>query len=76
MIMWKSKKQKDAVLSTAKAEYTAMVYATCETVWLCNLYKEIKYTQQSPITLYGDNQLAIAIAKNLQYHSQSKHFQI
>ena len=41
-----------------------------------HLYREIGYIQKSPTTLYSNNQSAIAIAMNLQYHSQSKHFQI
>ena len=45
-------------------------------VWLCNLYNEIGYGQIGPTELSGDNQSAIKIATNLQYHKRSKHFNI
>ena len=75
-ITWNSKRQRTVALSTAEAEYTSMADSTREIVWLRNLYNEIGYGQNGPTELFGDNQSAIGIATNLQYHKRSKHFNI
>ena len=75
-ITWGSKKQKVLALSTAEAEYSAMAEAARRLTWLRNLYYEIGYKQNEPTVLYADNQSAIAIATNLQYHQRSMHFPI
>jgi hypothetical protein len=53
-----------------------MADAGCKIIWLRNLYNEIGHSQNEATELFGDNQLAIAIATNLQYHKRSKHFKI
>ena len=75
-ITWNSKRQRTVALSTAEAEYTSMADSAREIVWLRNLYNEIGYGQNGPTELFGDNQSAIGIATNLQYHKRSKHFNI
>jgi len=75
-ITWGSRKQRIIALSTAEAEYSAMAEAGRRLTWLRNLYYEIGYTQNEPTVLYADNQSAIAIATNLQYHQRSMHFPI
>ena len=75
-IMWSSKKQNAVMLSTAEAEYTAMAHATKEAIWLRNLFTELGFHQTEPTIIFGDNQSAIAIAKNNQYHQWSKYFNL
>ena len=77
-ITWSSKRQRTIALSTAEAEYTctSMVDAAREIIWLQNLYNEIGHSQNEVTELFGDNQSAIAIVTNLQYHKRSKHFEI
>ncbi|KAF8625760.1 hypothetical protein AX15_005213 [Amanita polypyramis BW_CC] len=74
-ITWASKKQKSVTLSTTEAEYVCLADATREASWLQNLYRELG-REISPTKIYGDNQSALAIAKNLQYHKRTKHFNI
>lgn len=54
-----------------------MNMATCsqEAVWLSNFMSELGYRQQ-PITLYCDNQGAMALANNPIHHNRSKHIDI
>src|ERR1700743_287796 len=63
-ISWSSKKQEIATLSTTEAEYVAMTHAAKEAVWLCALIAELFRPLEHPITLYGDNQSAIALAQS------------
>ena len=75
-ITWKSKKQTTIALSSKEAEYVALSEAAREACWLRNLYYELGYTQESQIILKGDNDGSIAMAKNQQFHNQSKHIVI
>ena len=70
------KRQHTIALSTAEAKYTSMADAAREIIWLQNLYNEIGHSQNEATELFGDNQSAIAIVTNLQYHKRSKHFEI
>ena len=60
--------------SIMRVQYTVMAEASWSIMWLRNLYHEIGYTQNDPTLLVGDNQSVLAIATNLQYHNQSRHF--
>jgi len=75
-ITWKSKKQTTIALSSTEAEYVALSEAAREACWLRSLYEEIGYSQKFPITIKGDNDGSIAMAKNPQFHSRSKHVAI
>ncbi len=67
-ISWRSKKQSCVALSTAEAEYIALASAAQESVWLQELLTSLKETKIKPTTIYEDNQSAICLAKNPQYH--------
>ena len=43
---------------------------------LRHLYGELGYVQKSPTLLLGDNDGSIAMARNPQFHKQSKHVDI
>ena len=75
-ISWKSQKQRCVALSTAEAEYVAMSTATQEAIWLRQLIAEITSSEETPILVYEDNQSAIAIARNPQFHGRTKHIDI
>ena len=75
-ISWKSQKQRCVALSTAEAEYVAMSSAAQESVWLRKLIAELTNSpnsEDSPTVLYEDNQSAIAMTKNPQFHGRAKH---
>ena len=73
IISWKSSKQTCVSLSTAEAEYVALSSAAQEAVWLHQLYKEFNGELKDPTTIFEDNQAAIKLAKNPQYHGRTKH---
>jgi hypothetical protein len=75
-VLWSSKKQEIIALSTMEAEYMATTHAAKEVLWLRSLIGEIFGKFTGPTTLYGDNQGAIALTRDHQYHAQTKHINI
>ena len=59
-----------------EAEYISGAHATKEAVWLRQLLFELGLDTSSPIILHVDNQSAIAIAKNPEFHNHTKHIDI
>ena len=45
-------------------------------MWLRKLVTELGSPQTTPTTIYEDNQSAIAMTKNPQFHGRSKHIDI
>ena len=76
-VSWSSKKQRVVALSTTEAEYLAGTEATKEAIWIQHFLTEIGVSKDriTPITLLGDNQSAIALARNPEYHARTKHIQ-
>ena len=75
-VSWSSKKQKCVALSTAEAEYIALSSAVQESVWLRQLIKELENSPETPTRILEDNQSAIAMTKNPQFHGRAKHIDI
>ena len=75
-VTWKSQKQSCVALSTAEAEYMALSSAAQEAVWMRELNSDLGNQQSQPILIFEDNQSAIAMAKNPQFHKRSKHINI
>ena len=75
-ITWGSKKQTTIMLLSTEAEYVALSEATHEVMWLCYLYEELGFVQKDPILLLGDNDGSIAVVKNLEFHTRTKHVDI
>ena len=75
-ISWSSRKQKCVALSTAEAEYVALSGAVQECIWLRQLEAELGSTSEGPTLILEDNQSAIAMAKNPQFHGRAKHIDI
>ena len=75
-VTWKSKKQSCVALSTAEAEYIALSSAAQEAVWMQELSTDLRNPQSQPTLILEDNQSAISIAKNPQFHGRTKHFNI
>ena len=74
-ISWHSKIQPTHALSAAESEYIAAVNAGKECLWWKQFLKPFNLAQ-STITLYEDNQAAIALTKNPQFHNRTKHIQV
>lgn len=75
-VSWRSKKQTSVALSTAEAEYIALASTAQEAVWLRQLLTDLNNESIQSITIMEDNQSAISLAKNPQFHGRSKHIDI
>ena len=75
-ISWRSKRQACVALSTAEAEYMALASAAQEALWLRQLLSDLKNKPTSPTLILEDNQAAICLAKNPQFHGRAKHIDI
>jgi hypothetical protein len=83
-ISWWSGKQELVATSTTHAEYIGQDHAARELVWLLQFLKEIGFSPaditkvygHSLPALFGDNQGALALAKNAGHHKLSKHFDV
>lgn len=76
IITWKSYLQKTVALSTAEAEYMAASDGIKEAIWLRQLLKDIGYEQKGPTSVMIDNQSAIVLTKNAEFHQRTKYIDV
>jgi len=75
-VTWSSKRQATVSLSTTEAEYIAASIATKEAIWLRNLLSDIGRRCENATTIMTDNQSAIKLIKNPEFHSRTKHIDV
>lgn len=75
-ILWLSRKQMCTATSTTESEYIAASLASKEIVWVRRLLADIGFAQRSPTLLLSDNQSAIRLIHNPEYHKRTKHIEI
>jgi hypothetical protein len=75
-VSWSAKRQEIVSLSTTESEYVAATHATKEALWLRTLIKQLFFPNPDATTLYSDNQSAIALTKDHQYHARTKHIDV
>jgi hypothetical protein len=75
-VSWSAKKQELVMLSTTKSEYVGAVHVTKEALWLHSLISQVFGLQLMATTLFSDNQSAIALASDHQFHPHTKHIDI
>jgi len=75
-VSWAAKRQEIVSLSTTESEYVAVTHASKEVLWLISLISQLFDITLEPTTLFSDNQLAIALTKDHQYHARTKHIDI
>jgi hypothetical protein len=75
-ITWQAAKQRVVALSSCEVEYTAMVGAACQGVWLVWLLTDMLGTEAPALVLKVDNQSTIALSKNPVFHDRSKHIDV
>ena len=71
-ISWRSKLQRCVSLSTTEAEYIALSEAGKEVLWIKTFFEDLGLEQQKYV-LFCDNQSAIQLSKNPQFHTRTKH---
>ena len=75
-VSWRSKRQTCVALSTAEAEYVALAATTQEALWMRQLISEMRAEHPKSIVIHEDNQSAISMTRNPQFHGRSKHISI
>ena len=76
LITWSSQKQKIVALSSCELEYIALNATSCQVVWLARLITELTKKSMMLVELHVDNSFAIELAKNLAFHSRTKHIDV
>ena len=75
-VSWSAKRQEIVTLSTTESEYVGATHAAKEALWLHSLISQIFKSTLPTTTIFSDNQSAIALAKDHQYHARTKHIDI
>src|SRR6267378_1354278 len=75
-VSWSSKKQEIVSLSTMESEYVTATHGMKEAIWLRNLLAEAFQPFDNATTLFSDNQSAIALARDHQFHARTKHIDV
>jgi hypothetical protein len=75
-VSWSSKRQEIVSLSTTESEYVAATHGMKEALWLRSLISELYGPISEATTLFSDNQAAIALTKDHQYHARTKHIDV
>ena len=62
--------------STTENEYVAVTQVAKEALWLRSLLSQVFPGKLDATTLFSDNQSAIALTKDHQYHAHTKHINV
>lgn len=75
-VTWSSQRQKLVTLSTTESEYVAAAAAAREAIWLRKLLCGMGYERKNETVIYIDNQSAIRLVRNAEFHKRTKHIDI
>ena len=80
-ITWASRKQQAIATSTTEAEYVGLCNAAKEAVWIRHFLQDVgcsKYAagKSQATRILGDNQSALRLTTNPEFHAKSKHIDI
>lgn len=76
-ISWSSTAQRVVAQSTCEAEYMALGDAVKEAVWIKNFINDLNVSIQfDSIPIHVDNEAAIRLSKNPEFHQRSKHIDL
>ena len=75
-ISWSLKKQNIVALSSTESEYVALTHAGKEAIWLKTFVSKIASQEIGPLTIVGDNQGSLDLAKDNKFHSRTKHINL
>lgn len=75
-VSWSTKRQEIVSLSTTESEYVAATHGAKEALWIRSLLAQLFSPVAGPTVLFSDNQSAIALASDHQYHARTKHIDV
>jgi len=75
-ISWSSKKQGEIATSTTHAEYIGQYNAILHLQWLRTFLRESNLFCSHTTNIMADNQSAIALSRNPEFHKRTKHFNV
>jgi hypothetical protein len=75
-ITWSSKLQRSVSTSTTEAEYYALSHAAKEAIWAKSMVHQLGLFAQGTVNLNGDNQSALQLVKNPEFHAKTKHIDV
>ncbi len=79
-ISWSAKRQPTVALSSCEVEYIGQTQATKEAIWLKLLLTQLNSSSEDKrvhaVIIYCDNQGAITLDKNPEFHTRRKHINI
>ena len=75
-VFWASRKQASCASSTTEAEYLAASSTTKEIIWHRRLLNSLGKPPLSPTPLFTDNQSALRLIKNPEFHRRTKHIDV
>lgn len=75
-ITYKSKQQDIVTLSTTEAEYVACTFGVKDLIWIERFIRELQAPLSRKAILFCDNQSAIRLIKNPEFHERTKHIDI
>jgi hypothetical protein len=75
-ISWSSKQHRTAALSSTEAEYIAMTEAMKEALWIRPLLKELNFLTCEAIVVKVDNQAALNLSRNAEFHKRTKYISV
>jgi hypothetical protein len=76
VILWSSKKQKHAAVSSCYAEYIALHHSGKELIFLSELLEELGHPPSFSVRLHCDNNAARFLAEDQSHHANVKHFRV
>ncbi|KAI7955751.1 hypothetical protein MJO29_007150 [Puccinia striiformis f. sp. tritici] len=76
ILAWKSKKQASVSTSTMEAEYRSLYDGVQEAIWLNALMVSATGSSIYPVSVYCDNQAAIALSSNPLANQRTKHIDV
>lgn len=78
LVIWGTERQRSVSLSTTESEYIAVCTTVKEMVWMRFFLSEIfgKDEEFKKFTLHVDNQSAIRLIRNPEFHKRSKHIDV
>ena len=75
-VLWISRKQPCTATSTTESEYVAASLTSKEVVWARRLLLDLGFSQATPTPLLSDNQSAIRLVQNPEFHKRTKHIDV